>query len=158
MNTVEPVESVERVEPAVCAVDPAPAPVGKALLPLTPAAGPSLLAVALIALLASVASVGVYHAAVVSSQTRLAIVDLPAVYREREAAFERLLTRGTRDGASARDREEAMAMAGDFARRLPKALDELAAECGCTVLTSNAVAGRHRLPDLTAALRAKVGP
>jgi hypothetical protein len=157
LNTVEPVESTVR------AADPA-------LLPLTPAAGPSLVAVALIALLASVASVGVYHAAVVSTQTRLAIVDLPAVYREREAAFEKLLTRGTRGtretretretlgGAVTRDRDEAMAMAGDFARRLPKALDELAAECGCTVLTSNAVAGRHRLPDLTAALRAKVGP
>ena len=117
--------------------------------------GVSLVMAGLIAMLASGLSVGAYHLAMAPHMTRLAVVDLPAVYREKETAFERMLTK---EGATDKEREAALAIAREFAVRLPKALDELANECACTVLTDNAVAGRYKALDLTAALRAKVGP
>lgn len=116
--------------------------------------GVSIVMAGLIAMLASGLSIGAYHLAMAPNMTRLAVVDLPTIYREKEAVFERMLTR---EDASDKEREAALAMARDFAVRLPKALDELASECACTVLTGNAVAGRYRAVDLTPALRAKIG-
>lgn len=123
-------------------------------VPVVRASGFGVMSVALIAMLSSVVSIAAYHYAVTPSQTRLAVVDLPAVFRDKEAAFTAALTR---DGATEQERQDALDTAKDFARRLPKALDELADDCACVVLTSNAVAGRHRVPDMTPALRAKVG-
>jgi hypothetical protein len=117
--------------------------------------GVGLLAVTLIAVIASLLAVAAYHLAVAPQLTRIAVVDLASVYRDKESAFEKALTQ---DSATARDREDALTLATDFARRLPQALDELAAECQCTVLATNAVAGRRaQTRDLTLALRAKVG-
>ena len=117
--------------------------------------GLGLLPVAVIAMLVSTMAVAAYHVAVTPQLTRIAVVDLASVYRDKESAFEKALTK---DGVTAREREDALSMATDFARRLPRALDELATECQCTVLATNAVAGRRpETRDLTLALRAKVG-
>ena len=117
-------------------------------------AGVGLIAVAFIAILACGLSVGTYHLVMAPKLTKIAVVDLPAVYREKEAAFERAITK---ENATQAERDAALTIATDFARQLPKALDELATECGCTVLSSNAVAGRYNASDLTSALRAKIG-
>lgn len=116
--------------------------------------GVGLIAVAFIAILASGLSVGTYHLVMAPKLTKIAVVDLPAVYREKEAAFERAITK---ENATQAERNAALNIATDFARQLPKALDELATECGCTVLSSNAVAGRYNASDLTSALRTKIG-
>jgi hypothetical protein len=117
--------------------------------------GVGLPAVTLIAVMASLVAVATYHLAVSPQLTRIAVVDLASVYRDKESAFEKALTK---DGVTAREREDALSMATDFARRLPRALDELATECQCTVLATNAVASRRsETRDLTLALRAKVG-
>ena len=120
----------------------------------SPRAGVSLIAVAIIAVLASGLSVGTYHLVMAPKLTRIAIVDLPAVFREKEAAFERAITK---ENATPAEREAALKIATDFARQLPKALDELATECECTVLASNAVAGRYNVTDMTSSLRTKIG-
>ena len=85
---------------------------------------------------------------------RLATVDLAALYREQEAAFSRVVSQ---EGVTAGERDQAMARAEAFARSLPGALDELSEACACTVLSSNAIAGRHGVVDLTDALRRRVG-
>jgi hypothetical protein len=122
------------------------APVGKGL---------GLLSVTAIAMVASAMAIAAYHVALAPQLTRIAVVDLASVYRAKESAFEKALTK---DGVTAREREDALSMATDFARRLPRALDELATECQCTVLATNAVASRRsETRDLTLALRAKVG-
>lgn len=86
------------------------------------------------------------------SQT-VGIVDVSAVYRQKEAEFARIVTKSQSDA----ERQNAMAMAGDFAKRLPEALDELPRECGCLVVLRSAVAGsaRHTV-DLTELLLKKV--
>ena len=85
---------------------------------------------------------------------RLATVDLATLYREQEAAFSRVVSQ---EGVTAGERDQAMARAEAFARSLPVALDELSEACACTVLSSNAIAGRHGVVDLTDALRRRVG-
>ena len=115
--------------------------------------GISLLAAGVIAVIASCASIGAYHLAVSPTLTRLAVVDLPMIYREQESIFSRELTK---DGVTDKEREAAMMKASGFAKRLPIALNEMAKECSCTIMTANAVAGQMNLPDMTATLRAKV--
>ena len=151
MNPAPAAESAPAVAQPVAVPTPTPTPATVS----AGQGGVSLMMAGLIAMLASGLSVGAYHLAMAPHMTRLAVVDLPAVYREKETAFERMLTK---EGATDKEREAALAIAREFAVRLPKALDELANECACTVLTDNAVAGRYKAVDLTATLRAKVGP
>ena len=85
----------------------------------------------------------------------LGVVDLASVYREKEAAFAKVV--GS-DQASEDERNRAMAAAQAFAKVLPAALESLSEECGCVVLMGNAVASRTaQVIDLTPRLRAKVG-
>jgi hypothetical protein len=139
-------------EPAL--KEPAELPVPIPPIPPEARAGVGLIAVVVIAVLASGLSVGTYHLIMAPRLTRIAVVDLPAVYREKEAAFEKAITK---ENATQAEREAALNIAAEFARQLPKALDELATECGCTVLAANAVAGRYNALDLTPSLRAKIG-
>jgi len=86
------------------------------------------------------------------------VVDVASVYREQEAAFTRMVTG---DQVTDLDRLRALDRAEAFAKRLPVALEALAAECRCTLVPAHAVAARHRLTDYTEALRtslAKEGP
>ena len=101
------------------------------------------------------AAVATYHYWLLPPQLpRLATVDLAALYREQEAAFSRVVSQ---EGVTAGEREQAMARAEAFARSLPDALEELSQACACTVLSSNAIAGRHGVVDLTPELRRRVG-
>lgn len=83
------------------------------------------------------------------------VVDLAAVYREKEEAFAKIIGN---DKATEDERNKAVSSAQAFAKALPIALEALSQECGCVVLMGNAVASRSaQVQDLTPLLRAKVG-
>lgn len=112
-----------------------------------------------LAVLCGLAALAVYDRQVVRPGQRLGIVDVGEVYRLREAEFTRMVT----DAGSAstpqaeQARAQALAMAQQFARRLPTALQELAQDCSCLVLLRSAVAGAPaHAQDLTALLRQKL--
>lgn len=84
---------------------------------------------------------------------RIGVVDVGEVYRQKEAEFTVILTKAGSD----EERQQAIAMARTFSKRLPIALDDLSRECACIVLLKSAVAGNTpRIVDLTALLRSKV--
>lgn len=94
-----------------------------------------------------------YHRYVVQPALRIGVVDVAEVYRGKEAEFTQALTRADSPDA----REQAMQLASDFARKLPRALEELPRECQCLVVLRSAVAGNQpRAVDLTAQLRRKL--
>lgn len=107
---------------------------------------------ALVAAFVMAAGLALYDRLIVQPALVVGVVDLHEVYRTKEAEFTRLLT-GT---ASDEQREQAMAMARRFSQRLPAALEELPAECGCLVVLKGAIAGTPHGLDLTPALRRKV--
>ena len=81
------------------------------------------------------------------------VVDVGEVYRMKEAQFAQIVTRST----SEVERQKALALARQFAQRLPLALEELPRDCHCLVLVRTAVAGSapHAV-DLTPLLKHKV--
>ena len=90
-------------------------------------------------------------------ELRVAVVDVAAVYRGKEAQFTTLLTQ---PGSAA----NAPQLAADFARRLPQALDEIATECQCLLLTRAVLAGQPAagngavpVADWTATLQQRLG-
>jgi len=92
-------------------------------------------------------------------ELRVAVVDVAAVYRWKEAQFTALLTQ---PGADARAESSAPHLAAAFARELPQALDDIAAECHCLLLTRAVLAGppEHvaaHVADLTPTLKQKLG-
>jgi len=90
-----------------------------------------------------------------SGKPVLGVVDLAAVYREKEEAFAKIV--GS-DKATEEERNKAVAAAQAFAKTLPAALASLSQECGCVVLMGNAVASKTaQVQDLTPLLRAKLG-
>ncbi|MEO8248118.1 MAG: hypothetical protein ABI589_02005 [Burkholderiales bacterium] len=83
----------------------------------------------------------------------IGVVDVAEVYRAKENEFATYLTTSKSDS----EREKALALATDFAKRLPAALEELPRECGCLVMLNSAVVGRSRnTVDLTALLQEKL--
>ena len=94
-----------------------------------------------------------YDRLVVRPAQVIGVVDVAEIYRLKEAEFASLMTRGNSDA----DRQQAMDLATSFARRLPRALEELPADCRCLVVLKSAVAGpTARTLDLTAVLKTKV--
>ena len=92
-------------------------------------------------------------------ELRVAVVDVAAVYRWKEAQFTALLTQ---PGTDLRTDASAPQLAAEFARELPQALDDIAAECGCLLLTRAVLAGplEHvaaHVADLTVTLKKKLG-
>lgn len=92
-------------------------------------------------------------------ELRVAVVDVAAVYRWKEAQFTALLTQ---PGSDARVERNAPQLAAEFARVLPQALDEIAAECRCLLLTRAVLAGPPEhiavpVADLTPTLKHKLG-
>jgi len=117
--------------------------------------GVGVLELALVSTVAAAAAVAAYHFVVLPRQLpQLATVDLAALYREQETAFTGVVFQ---DNVTDEARQMAIGRAEAFARVLPGALEELSQDCGCTVLSSNAVAGRHGVIDLTAELRRRIG-
>lgn len=99
-----------------------------------------------------VSAIAIYHRTVVRPALIIGLVDVSEVYRAKEGEFTQLLTRAS----SPEDRLKALAMARSFSQRLPRAIDELSAECGCLVLVKSAVAGAPNGRDLTPLLRQKL--
>ena len=99
-----------------------------------------------------VGAIAIYHCTVVQPALVIGLVDVSEVYRAKEVEFTQLLT----GAASPEDRQKALAMARSFSQRLPRAIDELSAECGCLVLVRSAVAGAPHGRDLTPRLRQKL--
>lgn len=94
-----------------------------------------------------------YDRLIIRPALAVGVVDVAAVYREKEAEFTRLVTGAATD----EERRIALDMARAFSRRLPMALAELPGECGCLVVLKAAIAGAPASIDLTPALRRKVG-
>ena len=126
----------------------------------------ALLLNAAFALVIVFGTLAAYDRMVVRPAQRVGVVDVGEVYRQKEAEFTQILTKAGSEG----EREKAFAMARNFSRRLPLALEELPRECGCLValeelprdcgclvVLKSAVAGpTPRTVDLTAQLRRKV--
>lgn len=100
-----------------------------------------------------VAALLAYDRLVVRPAQLVGIVDVSEVYRQKEAQFTQQVTKTATDD----ERQQALAMARQFAQRLPLALDELPHDCRCLVLVRTSVAGMppHAV-DLTALLKRKV--
>ena len=95
-----------------------------------------------------------YDRTVIRPAQRIGLLDLGAVYRDKEAEFTQMIAKGTSEA----DRAKAMAEAQRFAERLPVALAELPRECRCLVVLKSAVAGETPdTLDMTAVLKRKVG-
>ena len=107
----------------------------------------------LLSVLIAACALFAYDRFVIRPSRLIGIVDVAEIYREKEAEFAKLIT----SSGSAEDRQRAMTLASDFARRLPQALEELPRECRCLVVLKSAVAGRTaNTLDLTAYLKTKV--
>ena len=92
-------------------------------------------------------------------ELRVAVVDVAAVYRWKESQFTALLTQPQRD---LRGEPGASKLATEFARALPSALNDIAAECHCLLLSRAVLAGppEHmdsRVADLTPTLKQRLG-
>lgn len=93
-------------------------------------------------------------------ELRVAVVDVAAVYRWKEAQLTALLTDS---GGDADARRNAPELAAAFARALPQALDDLVCECRCLLLSrAVVVAGPPEhvaagVEDLTVNLKQKLG-
>jgi hypothetical protein len=88
-------------------------------------------------------------------ELRVAVVDVAAVYRWKEAEFTTLLTQPSNDSRVDASSAE---LAAAFARELPAALEEIVADCHCLLLTRAVLAGQaEHVPDLTANLKHKLG-
>lgn len=108
-----------------------------------------------VALSSLVATCGLvaYDRLVIRPGRIIGIVDVSEVYRAKEAEFAALLTASRTD----EERQRALELAGNFAKRLPAALDELPSDCQCLVMLKSAVAGATaNTLDLTPLLKAKL--
>jgi hypothetical protein len=115
---------------------------------------PLALSVALNVLLLLVALIA-YDRFARMRELHVAVVDVAAVYRSKEAEFTALLTQ---PGSDARAEASAPQLAAEFARALPAALAEIVAECHCLLLTRAVLAGQpEHVADLTANLKQKLG-
>lgn len=101
----------------------------------------------------SVAALALYHHRVIEPRLRIGLVDLPEVYRQREARFTQALTQARGE----EERQAALSDAKRFAARLPQALAELPIACECLVLMRQGVVSPapHSI-DLTPLLQQKL--
>jgi transaldolase len=94
-----------------------------------------------------------YDRLVFRPSQQIGVVDVAEVYRAKEAQFAQLLAKGSSES----DRQKALALAANFAQRLPSALEELPRECNCLVMVKSSVVGStHHTVDLTEHLKSKV--
>jgi hypothetical protein len=87
----------------------------------------------------------------------LAVVDLSAIVREKEASFARIVSA---DSANPKAREAAIAETQRFAAEMPVHLRALSEECKCVIVPANVIASApasQTVADLTPQLRARIG-
>lgn len=114
----------------------------------------SLVAHSLITVFVVATALLAYDRMVVRPAQLIGVVDVGEVYRLKEAEFTQIVTKT----ASEEERQKALALARQFAQRLPTALEELPRDCHCLVVIRTAVAGSPpNAVDLTALLKHKVG-
>ena len=109
----------------------------------------------LVTLLVVGAALTAYHRLVLSPALRIGVIDVAEVVRLKEREFTELITKvGSTEG----ERQKALALAAEFARALPNALEELPGECDCLVLVRSAVvAHTPNTVELTGLLKGKLG-
>jgi hypothetical protein len=96
-----------------------------------------------------------YDRVVVRPAQVIGVIDLGEVYRIKEREFTETVTKA---GASDLERQKALAMAEQFAKVLPQAIDELPGDCRCLVLLRTALAAHTpNTVDLTPHLKRKLG-
>lgn len=102
------------------------------------------------------AAIAGYHVAIVRpALPRLGVVDVAALYHDKETEFTQVIANPQATDA---DRAKALANAERFARDLQTLIDTLPAQCQCVVLNKAAVMGAtDGLMDLTPAARHAVG-
>jgi hypothetical protein len=94
-----------------------------------------------------------YDRLVAKPAQTIGVVDVAEVYRLKEAEFATLIT----SSKTEEERQRALDLARDFARRLPAAMDELPRDCHCLVVLKSAVAGQTpNTRDLTVLLKTKL--
>ena len=95
-----------------------------------------------------------YDREVLRPSLRIGLIDVAEVYRLKEREFTELITKAKGEA----DRTKAFALAEEFAKALPEAMDALPRECRCLVLLkSSVVAASANTVDLTDLLKRKVG-
>lgn len=101
-------------------------------------------------LLIVAAALALYEHHIARPRLRIGVVDVAAVYRQKESEFTRLVTQGQNE----EQRDQALQLARHFARRLPAALEQLPRDCQCLVVVRSAIAGNPpQAIDLTPRLR-----
>lgn len=94
------------------------------------------------------------------AQPRIARVDMNALFVDQKAAFDKML----KPGMTQEEQQAVMTAAKNYAARLNHALVQIAGECNCAVLNSDAIlempkdsGGNTGIPDLTARAREIIG-
>jgi len=109
----------------------------------------------LVTLLALGAALAAYDRLVIRPALRIGVIDVAEVVRLKEREFTALITKG---GSTEGERQKALDLAAEFARALPRALEELPGECDCLVLLRSAVvAHTPNTVELTGLLKGKLG-
>ncbi len=110
---------------------------------------------ALVTLLVVAAALAAYDRLVLRPALRIGVIDVAEVVRLKEREFTELITKvGSTEG----ERQKALDLAAEFARALPRALEELPGECDCLVLVRSAVvADTPNTVELTGLLKGKLG-
>lgn len=107
----------------------------------------------LIAAAVSLAALAAYDRLVALPARTLGVVDSLAVFRLEE---ERLAGQMAKD-MSPQQREQVAAQARAFAREFPRALEQIAIDCGCLVVERTAVVGTPpHMVDLTPNLKRRM--
>lgn len=107
----------------------------------------------LITLAVSLALLAAYDRLVARPARTLGVVDSLAVFRLEE---ERLASQMAKD-MTPEQREHVAAQARAFARDFPRALEQIAIDCGCLVVERNAVVGTPpHMVDLTPDLKRRM--
>ena len=104
--------------------------------------------------LAVAAGLAWYDRQVFRPSQRYGLVDVNEVYRIKEREWTELLTKGQGDA----DRAKALALAEQFSKVFPRALQELSRDCRCVVFVRSALASDGPdTVDMTDLLKRKVG-
>ncbi|MYM95918.1 hypothetical protein [Duganella vulcania] len=108
---------------------------------------------ALLAAIVCIASLAAYDWIIARPYRTVGVVDSVAVFRLEE---ERLASQMARD-MSAEQRDRLASQARAFAREFPRALEQVAIDCGCLVVERSAVIGTPpHMVDLTPELKRRM--
>lgn len=97
----------------------------------------------------------IYHFTIAEKNAqRIALLDINEVVSTKQLAITEL---SLRKGVTDRDREDLYDQITSFSKEIEKAVEDIQAECGCTLLVRSAVVKAANGEDLTPVLKAKLG-